>query len=80
MRSVREVTGYTIEASDGEIGPTEDLLVDLNGSRILSIVADASRNYEAILPVESVEKIVWDRRAISVRGLREEIGIPSTGR
>src|SRR4051794_15389903 len=44
LRSLREVTGTTIHASDGEIGHVEDFLVDSNGWAVRYMIAD-TRNW-----------------------------------
>lgn len=87
LRSAREVSGYYIEALDGDIGHVEDFLIDDNGWRIRYLVAD-TRNWlpgkQVILSPDWVLRIDWNERTVHVDHNREQIKNspeydPSTG-
>jgi sporulation protein YlmC with PRC-barrel domain len=76
LRSIRDVAGYHIQASDGEIGHVEDLLVDEETWAIEHMVVD-TRNW---LPGENVlvaprwiDSISWSERKVVIDKRREEI-------
>jgi hypothetical protein len=67
LRSMREVIGYRVELSEGEIGEVEDFLVNLNGSRVVSIISKANPDRELFLPIEEVQRISWENRSVRMR-------------
>ena len=76
LRSVNEITGYKIEATDGEIGVVDDFLVDLRQGRLTSVLADTSHLTESrviLVPVDLVRAIYWDKRVVHLLGSRFEI-------
>lgn len=76
LRSAREVTGYTIEARDGEIGHVVDFLVDDTTWAIRHIVVD-TRNWwpgkRVLIGPESIDKVIWERSHVTVSLTCEEI-------
>jgi sporulation protein YlmC with PRC-barrel domain len=62
VRSSREVTGYTIRASDGDFGHVEDLIVDTQVWRIRHLII-ATRNWlpgrMVLTDIDWIEKIDW---------------------
>ena len=69
LRSLAEVTGYNIHASDGQIGHVESFLIDDETWDIRYLVAD-TRNWwfgrHVLLSPASVREIMWDQHAISL--------------
>ena len=63
LRSLAEITGYRIHASDGEIGHVESFLIDDADWDVRYIVAD-TRNWwfgrHVLLSPASVREIIWD--------------------
>jgi len=67
LRSVAEVTGYHIKATDGAIGHIESFLIDDAGWDIRYLVAD-TRNWwfgqHVLLAPSSVREIIWDSHEV----------------
>jgi hypothetical protein len=76
LRSAREVTGYTIEARDGEIGHVVDFLVDDATWAIRHMVVD-TRNWwpgkRVLIEPASIDMVIWERSHVVVSLTREEI-------
>jgi len=69
LRSLAEVTGYNIHATDGEIGHIESFLIDDDGWDIRYLVAN-TRNWwfgrHVLLSPASVATIAWDQRKVDL--------------
>lgn len=69
LRSANEVIGYHIEASDGEIGHVEDLLVEDEDWSIHYLVVDTKDWWpgkKVLVSPLSVRKIVWADRQVNL--------------
>jgi hypothetical protein len=76
LRSAREVIGYHIAATDGEIGHVEDLLADADGWMIRFLVID-TRNWlpgkKVLVAADWLESVEWSGRRITVDLTRDQI-------
>ncbi len=76
LRSLREVTGYRIDARDDEVGHVEDFVVDDDAWIIRYMVVD-TRNWlpgrKVIVPPRWVEGFDWTDREAHVDLTREQI-------
>ena len=76
LRSTREVTGYYIEASDGEIGHIEDFMVDDSNWAIRYVVVD-TRNWwpgkKVLVSPQWISSIDWRETKARVDLRREQI-------
>jgi hypothetical protein len=76
LRSVQEVAGYHIQATDGEIGHVEDFILDDETWMLRYVVVD-TRNWlpgrKVIVPPSWVESVDWANRKVSVDFTREEV-------
>ena len=76
LRSADEVTGYTIEASDGEIGHVEDFMVDDETWEIEYLVVD-TRNWlpgrKVLVPINRLDTVRWVDRSVHLDMTREAI-------
>jgi hypothetical protein len=76
LRSIAAVTGYHINASDGEIGHVEDFLVDDAGWSIRYIKVD-TRNWwpgeRVLISPRSVREIDWADKLIHLDVSRQEV-------
>jgi sporulation protein YlmC with PRC-barrel domain len=76
LRSVAEVDGYHVHASDGDIGHLEDLLVDESGWGIRYLIID-TRNWWAgphvLVSPFAVREINWADRQMRLDITREKI-------
>ncbi len=76
LRSTREVIGYRIHASDGEIGHVEDFLVDDQNWVIRYMEVD-TRNWlpgkKVLVAPNWIETVSWAERRVGVALTRENI-------
>jgi hypothetical protein len=76
LRSVKEVTGYRIHASDGEIGHVADFIVQTEGWVIRYLVVD-TRNWlpgrKILVSPAWVKRVDWDEKRLHVDLSRQEI-------
>ncbi len=86
LRSANKVIGYTVMASDGGVGPLEDLLIDSNGWGILSLVVHANQlthSRRLIVSVNHVGEINWPTSSIHLGLSRGEtdalLSAPTSG-
>ncbi len=76
LRSAKEVTGYQILASDGEIGHVEDFLVEDDDWTIHYMVVDTTNwwpDKKVIISPLSVRKIEWSDRRVSLGTNRQTV-------
>lgn len=76
LRSLKEVTGYSIGARDGEIGHAEDFIVDDTTWEIRYLVVD-TRNWlpgkKVLVAVRWIDRVSWDDKQIRVDLTRDAI-------
>jgi sporulation protein YlmC with PRC-barrel domain len=76
LRSAREVIGYYVAASDGDIGHIEDLLVDDDAWRIRYLVVD-TRNWlpgrKVVVSPQWMQRIDWGRETVTLDQTRDQI-------
>jgi uncharacterized protein YrrD len=76
LRGVKEVTGYHIAASDGEIGHVEDFFIDEESWRIEYLLVD-TRNWlpgrKVLISPNWIDSIVWEDSQVRVRASREQV-------
>lgn len=76
LRSIREVTGYHIQASDGGIGHVEDFLAEPEDWAIRYMLVD-TRNWlpgrKVLVAPDWIQSILWDERRVHVNLAREKI-------
>jgi hypothetical protein len=76
LRSVREVLGYHILASDGEIGHVEDLIVE-TGTWVLRYVVVDTRNWlpgrKVLIVPDWTHEVDWKRKLFKVALTRDTI-------
>jgi uncharacterized protein YrrD len=69
LRSLADVTGYNIEATDGKIGHIDSFLIDDESWDVRYLVAD-TRNWwfgrHVLLSPASVQRIGWDEHTVSL--------------
>ena len=76
LRSMREVIGYHIQATDSEIGHVEDFVVDDETWRIRYMVVD-TRNWwpgrKVLVSPDWIDRLSWEERKVHVDLSRERI-------
>jgi hypothetical protein len=79
LRSVEEVTGYYIEAKDGDIGHVEKFLIDDENWTIRYMVVD-TRNWlpgkNVLVSPEWISSVSWSDKRVYVDLSREQIKMP----
>jgi hypothetical protein len=76
LRSTREVTGYHIQATDGEIGHVEDFIVDDRTWQIDSIVIDTHNwlpGKKVMFAPQWIIKVRWPEKKVYVAFQRQTI-------
>jgi hypothetical protein len=68
LRDMGAVTGYRVQAADGQVGHVEEFLVDTGPWIIRHVVVD-TRNWlpggrKVLLPVEIIRELSWDEREL----------------
>lgn len=75
LRSFTEVEGYNVEATDGNIGHIEDLIIDYEDWQVVYAVIDTSNwlpwSKKVIIPVNRMNEISYTERVVKV-GLKTE--------
>lgn len=81
LRSVKEVSGYHIHATDGQFGHVEDFLVEDADWRIRFLIADTNDWWpgkKVLISPRSVKKIDWSVHLVSVDVDRQKVkGAPA---
>jgi sporulation protein YlmC with PRC-barrel domain len=76
LRSAKEVIGYHVEASDGEIGHIEDFLIDDQSSRIRYAVVD-TKNWlpgkTVLIAPEWIREMKWSESKVYVNPSRDAV-------
>jgi len=76
LRSLDEMSGYAIAATDGEIGSISDFLLDPNGWKIRYIVVDTGNwlpGRQVAIKPDWVSAVSWAGRSVDVRVSKEEV-------
>ena len=76
LRSANEVTGYYIEARDGDIGHVEDLLAE-TGSWVIRYVVVDTRNWwpgkQVLVSTQWMSRVDWAEQKVWIDLTRDEI-------
>ena len=76
LRSCNEVVGYHIEASDGEIGHVQGLLVDEDSWAIRYLVVSTSNwwlGHDVLVAPQWIQRVSWAQRTVAVELTREAL-------
>ncbi|MDB6122305.1 MAG: hypothetical protein JWQ71_1298 [Pedosphaera sp.] len=76
LRSTQEVTGYGIQALDGEIGHVEDFLIDDENWAIRDLVVRTGHWWSGknvLVPPSSIDRVSWEESKVFVHLTRSEI-------
>jgi hypothetical protein len=71
------VTGYHLQATDGELGHVDDLLIDDLDWAIRYVVVKTGKwwlGHKSLLPPEWMQEINWERRDVLVNVTRQAVG------
>jgi len=76
LRSTREVTGYHIQAADGELGHIEDFIIDDETWAIRYLIVD-TRNWwpgkKILLAPQWIDRVSWNESKVFINLPRETI-------
>jgi hypothetical protein len=76
LRTTQEVTGYTIQALDGEIGHVEDFLLDDSSWEVRFLVVTTGHWWSGknvVIPPQSILRMSWEESKIFVNLTRTAI-------
>ncbi len=76
LRSCKAVVGYDIQASDGEIGHVQSLLVDDESWAIRYLVVSTSNwwlGHEVLVAPQWIKRVSWAEKAVEVELTREAL-------
>jgi PRC-barrel domain len=76
LRSTLEVTGYHVQATDGEIGHVEDFIIEDENWEIKSLVAATGHWWsgkDVVVPRKAVTKVSWEDSKVFVNISRESL-------
>jgi len=74
LRSIKHITGYTIYASDDEIGEVEDFLIDDKNWEIAFMVVNTGTWYtgkKLLTTPKNIQRIEWDTSSVYVDNTRD---------
>ncbi|PAY16639.1 PRC-barrel domain protein [Rhodopirellula sp. SM50] len=76
LRSAKEIRNYSIEATDGDLGHVEDLIIDDETWAVRYVVVD-TKNWlparKVLISPQWVESVSWSETTVSINMTREEI-------
>jgi uncharacterized protein YrrD len=76
LRSTTAVSGYTVEATDGELGRVEDFILDDKSWAVRYLVVDTNSwlpGRQVLIASKWIEKVSWDQSQVFINLFREEI-------
>ncbi len=76
LRSVNEVSGYHLEASDGEIGHVEDFIIDEETWAIRYLVIDTKNWWpgkKVLVSPQWIERVSWGESKVFINLTRKDI-------
>ena len=76
LRSTHKVKGYTIHASDGEIGDVEDFIIDDSTWKLDFLVVDTGHWFpgkKVLISPKLIKEIDWDTSTVVVNATEEEV-------
>jgi uncharacterized protein YrrD len=68
--------GYHVEATDGEIGHIEDMLVDEESWAIRFLIINTSNwwlGHKVLIEAQSIQGISWNAKLVSLNLTRQEV-------
>jgi len=76
LRSCKEITGYTLNASDGDIGKISGMLVDEKNWAIRYLIIDTGHwwsGHQVLIAVQWIDAFLWTEQSVKVSMTRSEI-------
>ncbi len=76
LRSTSEVKGYTIHATDGEIGKVKDFIINNADWKINYLVVDTGdwlSSKKILLPVGWIKEVKWDNKIVIVNVTTDQV-------
>lgn len=76
LNSIQDVTGYDIEAKDGDMGRVEDFIIDTDSWTIRYFIVDTQSWWpgkKVLISPQWTNRVSWDEKKISVDFLKEAI-------
>ena len=76
LRSISEVTGYHVHATDGNIGHVEDFLVESDNRGVRYLIVDTSNwwvGQHVLIAPHAVKEVDWSVRRIDLNVARDKV-------
>ncbi|MGQ0622678.1 MAG: PRC-barrel domain-containing protein [Panacagrimonas sp.] len=76
LRSISEVKGYQLHATDASMGHLEDLMIDNGSWAVRYLVVDTANWWfgkHVVMPVQWIQKLDWDAKSVFVDVTRETV-------
>jgi len=76
LHSIKEVTGYHIAATDGEIGHVDDFFIDEESWKIQYLLVDTSNwlaGRNVLIATSWITEFLWEDSQVRVKATREQI-------
>lgn len=76
LRSISEVKGYQLHATDASMGHLEDLMIDNASWAVRYLVVDTANWWfgkHVVMPVQWIQKLDWDAKSVFVDVSREAV-------
>jgi hypothetical protein len=76
LRSVHQVTGYNIKATDAELGEIKDFIIDDKDWSVKFIILDTAKwlpGKKVSVQPEDINRISWREEKVSVNFTKDEI-------
>ncbi len=76
LRSIDEVTGYSIKATDGKIGDLEDFIMDENTWKLDFLVVDTGNLFpgkKVVISPKWIKEIKWETSEVFVNATIEQV-------
>jgi sporulation protein YlmC with PRC-barrel domain len=73
LRSIAELIGYQVHATDGEVGHIEDVLIDDEHNRIAFLVVATAAGRQVLIPPEWICGIDWAASTVAANVVRHDM-------
>jgi len=76
LRSTNEVTGYTIHATDGDIGEVEDFIIEDTTWKINFLVVETGNWFsgkKVLISPRWIKNVKWEEQKVTINHSKDEV-------
>ncbi|MFW5653728.1 MAG: PRC-barrel domain-containing protein, partial [Planctomycetota bacterium] len=76
LRSLKEIDGYSIQATDGDLGSVEDAIVDTRDWKLVFFVVDTRKwlpGRKVLVSPDWIESISWPDKKVFVTVTKDQV-------